>query len=153
MNWRRLMHDEEEFVVFISHGRSSLWKDLERYINKDLNFATLVLKEEVNRGRTIIEKLEDETEDCHFAIIIMTADDEQKDGGLRARQNVIHEIGFCQGRFGRNNVLVLKQNGVEEFTNISGIVYESFSEDNIAITFSRVAKELEDAFEEFNEEE
>ena len=145
--------NKEDFCIFISHGKSTLWKDVERYIEKELGFPTVILKEEVNRGRTIIEKLEDETNDCSFAIIIMTAEDEQIDNQKRARQNVVHEIGFCQGKFGRENVLVLKGNFVEEFSNISGIVYEPFDDNNIKITFPRIAKELESAFEDFLEEE
>lgn len=144
---------EEELVIFISHGHSDLWKDVERFINKKLECETVILKEQTNRGRTIIEKLEDETVDCHYAIIIMTADDEQKDGAVRARQNVIHEIGFCQGAFGRENVLVLKQKEVEAFTNISGIVYEEFEGVNIKSTFERIRQELEDLDERIQEGE
>lgn len=145
--------DDNEFVVFISHGRSAAWKDVARFIEKELDLPTVVLKEEVNRGRTIIEKLDEETENCSFAIIIMTAEDEQQDGKLRARQNVVHEIGFCQGKFGRENVLVLRQENVEEFTNISGIVYEPFKLDNIETTFPRIIKEIRAAIDEKSEDD
>lgn len=144
--------EEHEIRVFISHGGSDLWKDVDRFINKKLELDTVILKEANNRGRTIIEKLEQETENCDFAIIVMTAEDEQKGGELRARQNVIHEIGFCQGAFGRENVLVLKQKGVEEFTNISGIVYEEFIGDSISSTFERIRQELDDLAERIEEE-
>jgi predicted nucleotide-binding protein len=143
---------DNELLIFLSHGRSDLWKDVERFINKKLEYDTVVLKEQTSRGRTIIEKLEQETEDCDYAIIIMTAEDEQKDGEVRARQNVIHEIGFCQGALGRENVLVLKQKGVEAFTNIAGIVYEEFEGDNIKSTFERIRQELEDLEERIQEE-
>jgi hypothetical protein len=136
--------EEGVIKIFISHGGSPLWRDVERFIDKKLRFETAILKDANNRGRTIIEKLEQETEDCDYAIIVMTAEDLQENGGIRARQNVIHEIGYCQGAFGRENVLVLKQNGVEEFSNISGIVYEAFTGDNISATFERIRQELED---------
>lgn len=144
---------DEEITIFISHGGSHLWKDVARYIEKEFSINTLVLQERPNKGRTVIEKLEDETEDCDFAIIVMTAEDEQKDGGLRARQNVIHEIGFCQGAFGRNKVLVLKQKGLESFSNISGIVYEEFVADNIKSTFSKIQQEIEELEKELEEED
>jgi predicted nucleotide-binding protein len=146
------MDDEEEyeeFTIFISHGRSNLWKDVERYVEKELEFPVIVLSEEVNRGRTIVEKLEQEIEACHFARIIMTADDIQVDETIRARQNVVHEIGYCQGYLGRENVLVLRQDSVSEFSNISGIVYEQFNGENIKTTFPRIAKEIESALEDF----
>jgi|GEM_PF-1904188 len=134
--------EKQEIKVFLSHGGSHLWKDVARFITKEFGFGTISLQEQKNAGRTIIEKLEQETKDCDFAIIVMTAEDEQSDGNKRARQNVIHEIGFCQGVFGRRNVLVLKQAGVEGFTNISGLVYEEFTENNIKSTFEKIRQEL-----------
>jgi hypothetical protein len=49
-------------------------------------------------------------------------------------------------------VLVLKQKGVEAFTNIAGIVYEEFEGDNIKSTFERIRQELEDLEERIQEE-
>jgi len=141
------MTEDNVPLIFISHGQSHLWKDVARYIDKELEYETLILQEQPNKGRTIIEKLEDELEDCDFAIIIMTAEDEQADGKMRTRQNIVHEIGFCQGHLGRENVLVLKQRGVEGFTNISGIVYEEFVGDNIKSAFQKIEQELDEMYE------
>lgn len=138
------MTEDDVPLIFISHGQSHLWKDVARFIDKELEYETLILQEQPNRGRTIIEKLEEEIENCDFAIIIMTAEDEQSDGKMRTRQNIVHEIGFCQGHLSRENVLVLKQRGVEGFTNISGIVYEEFVDDSIKSTFPKIQQELEE---------
>jgi predicted nucleotide-binding protein len=146
------VEDIRHFTVFISHGRSHLWKDVARFIEKRLEIDTVILKDQINKGRTIIEKLEEEADDCDYAIIIMTAEDEMADGSLRARQNIVHEIGFFQGKYGRNKVLVLSQDKIEEFSNIAGIVYESFIGDNIQSTFERIRNELEEAEEEYNEQ-
>jgi len=145
--------EEEEFKIFISHGRSSLWNDVERFVRTQLEVDVVILKDQVNRGRTVIEKLEEETDECHYAIIVMTGEDEQADGSVRARQNVVHEIGFFQGKFGRENVLVLRQESVEEFSNIAGIVYEPFIGNNIQSTFERIRSEIDDALERFLEED
>lgn len=144
---------EEEIVVFISHGGSHLWKDVARFIERELSLETVVLQERPNKGRTVITKLQEEASECDFAIIVMTAEDAQEDGTLRARQNVIHEIGFCQGLFGMENVLILKQKGVEGFSNISGIVYEEFAGDNIKSTFEKIRQEIEELEEELFEED
>lgn len=141
---------EEEIIIFISHGGSHLYKDVDKYIYKNLGIETVILHERPNKGRTVIEKLEDEIENCDFAIIVLTAEDEQADGSIRGRQNVIHEIGFCQGYLGRDRVLVLKQKGVEPFTNISGIVYEEFIGDNIKSTFTKIQQEIEELEEELD---
>jgi predicted nucleotide-binding protein len=133
-----------ETRVFISHGQSHLWKDVDRFISQKLEYETVILSEQINRGRTIFEKLEEEVEECDFAVVVMTADDEQKDGEKRARENVVHEIGFLQGALGRENVLVLMQKGIKPFSNILGIVYESFEGDNIKSSFERIRQEMED---------
>ena len=94
---------------------------------------------------TIVEKLERVSQLCTFAVIVMTRDDEIKDGGLRARQNVVHELGFFQGKFGRRNVVLLVEGGVELFSNISGIVYIGFDRANIEGAFESLRLEIEDA--------
>jgi predicted nucleotide-binding protein len=68
---------------------------------------------------------------------------------LVARENAIHEIGFLQGLYGPNNVLVLRQEGVAEFAHISGIQYETFAGDDIASTFDRVEDEISAARDEY----
>ena len=95
-----------------------------------------------NNGLTIVEKLERASNYCNAAIILLTKDDETKDGGMRARQNVIHEIGFFQGKLGRKNVILLCEEGVEIFSNISGIVRISFSLNHFEETYEDLRREL-----------
>ena len=61
-------------------------------------------------------------------MVLLTPDDE---GGLkhsdamrlRARQNVIFELGFFIGRLGRNRVCALTKGDVEIPSDYSGVVY------------------------------
>lgn len=99
--------EKEVFRVFITHGRSDLWRQIERHINRSLDMDTLILKEQY-RSSTIIEKLENEANDCACAVVIMTPDDKMADGSFRSRQNVIHEIGYLQALYGRECVVILK---------------------------------------------
>ena len=73
-----------------------------------------------------------------FAILVMTGEDETKDGSKRARQNVIHEVGLFQGSLGFNRAIILKENGVEEFSNIAGVQQIRFTKNNIRETFGDV---------------
>jgi len=61
---------------------------------------------------------------------------------MRARQNVIHEIGFFQGKYGRKNVVLLCEEGVELFSNISGIVYIQFDRNHFPEVFEQLRNEL-----------
>ena len=50
-----------------------------------------------------------------MAFLVMTAEDEQPDGTLRARDNVIHEAGLFQDRLGFKRAIILLEEGCEEF--------------------------------------
>jgi hypothetical protein len=60
----------------------------------------------------------------------------------RARQNVIHEAGLFQGRLGFRRAVLLKQDGLEDFTNVHGLQYIGFSGDRIDQTFFELGRVL-----------
>jgi predicted nucleotide-binding protein len=132
--------------IFISHGHNELLKlKLKDFINSRLGLSPIVLSEQPSGGLTIVEKLEKISEECNFAIVLMTKDDEQVNGGLRARQNVIHEIGFFQGKYGRKRVVLLAERGLEMFTNISGIVRIEFDVLSFETVFEPLRIEIDEA--------
>lgn len=77
-----------------------------------LGVKTVVLHEQANAGRTLIEKFEQHAKAVELAIVLLTADDEGGTAGTgtyrpRARQNVVFELGFFSGALGRGRVCVL----------------------------------------------
>jgi predicted nucleotide-binding protein len=62
-----------------------------------------------------------------LAVLVMTGEDESPDGTLRARQNVIHEIGLFQGRLGFTRAIALVEEGVETFSNLQGVNHVKFA--------------------------
>ena len=129
--------------IFISHGHADTLKYmLKDFVREKLGRNCVILAEQPNNGLTIVEKLEIASEKCNKAIILLTKDDEMSDGKMRGRQNVIHEIGFFQGKYGRKNVILLCEEGVELFTNISGIVYIQFNRDHFPEVFESLRNEL-----------
>jgi predicted nucleotide-binding protein with TIR-like domain len=46
------------------------------------------------------ERVKEMLDNAAFAFLILTAEDEQLDGTMRARENVVHESGLFQGRLG-----------------------------------------------------
>ncbi len=130
--------------IFIGHGHSKLWKDVVLYLRDDLKLDNINYFEKKSQaGRFIGDALRDFNQETSFAIIVMTAEDETKDKKFRARQNVIHETGFFQGKLGFEKVAILKQKEVESFSNIDGLQYIEFSENNIKQTFYDLRKMLE----------
>ncbi|WP_367864383.1 TIR domain-containing protein [Pedobacter sp. WC2423] len=129
-------------IIFIGHGRSKLWARLQLFIKDDLGLKTLTFEEESRTSETIVNILSQFLDKASFAILIMTSEDETVDGNLRARQNVIHEAGLFQGRLGFDNVIILKEDNIEEFSNISGLQYISFAKNNIEQTFYELQRKF-----------
>jgi predicted nucleotide-binding protein len=73
----------------------------------------------------------------------MTAEDEQTDGTLRARENVVHEVGLFQGRLGFARAIVLVEDECKEFSNIHGLGQIRFPTGNIAAKFEDIRAVLE----------
>lgn len=113
--------------IFIVHGHSNEVKlDVARTIEK-LGLTPIILHEQANLGKTVIEKFEKHS-DVGYAIVLLTGDDfgnvKTNDKlNPRARQNVILELGFFIGKLGRNNVCPLYEKGVELPSDMSGILY------------------------------
>ncbi|WP_321414381.1 nucleotide-binding protein [uncultured Desulfobacter sp.] len=128
--------------VFISHGSSADWREVQPFIERDLNIPTLELAQEPNLGRTIIEKLIDNANRCTSAVIVMTGDDIANEDEARVRENVMHEIGFFQGKYGRNSVVLLHEEGVNIPSNLAGVVYIPFPNGNISSGFHVLQREL-----------
>jgi len=138
---------EENKKVFIVHGHNDTLKlDVARTLEK-LKLQPIILHEQSNNGKTIIEKFE-KFSDVAFAIILLTADDlgnskNTQNLNKRARQNVIFELGYFIGKLGRENVMTLQEEGVETPNDISGVVYTPF--DSFGNWKTELAKELKSA--------
>lgn len=127
--------------VFIGHGQSPLWARLQVYLEKELDLETLIYESESRVGKSIVPILEQMLSVANFAVLILTAEDETV-SGIRARQNVVHEAGLFQGRLGFDKAILLIQEGLEEFSNVAGLQYISFSGDRIDHTFYELRRVL-----------
>jgi len=141
------LHQPREAVapprrVFITHGRSLDWRAVQAFVEKDVGIATLELAQQPNQGRTLLEKLLGEAERCDGAVIVMTGDDLAADGEHRVRENVMHEIGFFQGRYGRDRVVLLHEEGVVIPSNLGGVAYVPFPKGGIDGCFHVLQREL-----------
>ncbi|HSK78283.1 MAG TPA: TIR domain-containing protein [Thermoanaerobaculia bacterium] len=131
--------------VFIGHGHSADWKRVAAFLQDELKLEVEEYSKRSPAGKTVLARLEEMLSVSSFAIIVMSAEDEQVGGDLRARQNVIHEVGLFQGRLGFEKAIVLRQQGCQAFSNISGlneIQYDSGNWDE-ALDKIRLALERE----------
>lgn len=129
--------------VFIGHGRSAAWREMKDFISDRLGLPY----DEFNRvpvaGITNIARLAEMLDSAALALIVLTAEDEMADGGMLARQNVVHEAGLFQGRLGFTKAIVLLEDGCEEFSNIQGLGQIRFPAGRIGAAFEEVRRVLE----------
>ncbi len=121
--------------VFIGHGHNNAWARLHHFLERNLRLHPLLYEEMPREGQSIVPILEHLVGQADFAVILMTAEDVMADGKKRARQNVVHEAGFCQGRLGFERVVLLKQKGLEDISNLSGLQFIEFEGDRIEDAF------------------
>ena len=104
--------------IFLGHGRNQVWNRIYIFLKDELHYYVEAFETKSRVSTHIIDILNKLLDSCNIAVIVMTGDDYTSEGQLRARQNVIHEIGLFQGRYGFNRVIVFQQSDVEEFSNI-----------------------------------
>lgn len=128
--------------VLLGHGRSSAWRELEAYLEQSLQIGQQEFERESVTDASIHACIEALLERCSFAVLVMTGEDVRAEGTVHARENFIHEVGLLQGRLGPARVLVLLEEGCEEFSNIRGLVQLRFPKGRLEATFEDVRHAL-----------
>ena len=122
--------------IFIVHGRDIEMKEAVARVIEKLECEAIILHEQPNEGRTVIEKFTD-CSDVSFAVVLLSPDNMAYiNGGSsekarpRARQNVILELGFLLGKLERKHTVALcrKADNFEMPSDYSGVVYIDYDE-------------------------
>lgn len=132
--------------IFIGHGRNAAWRDLKDHLHEQHGYAVEAYEIGARAGHAIRDILGDMLTKSSFALLVLTAEDETADGHLRARQNVVHELGLFQGRLGFARALVLVEEGTEMFSNLQGIHQIRFRVSAIKETYGDVLATLRREF-------
>lgn len=120
--------------VFIVHGHDGEARESVARFLAQVGLEPVILHEQANRGRTIIEKVEANA-DVGFAVVLLTPDDEGRKIGdamlaYRPRQNVLLELGYFIARLGRSNVCTLRKGEMEIPSDFAGVVWSAMDSSN-----------------------
>ncbi len=129
---------KDPLKIFIGHGRSSEWTKLMMHLQSLHGYNVQAYETGSRAGHEIRNILESMVASSSLAILVMTGEDVMEDGSVRARQNVIHEVGLFQGRLGFHRVFVMLEHGCDHFSNLDGIQWINFAKDNIREGFGDV---------------
>lgn len=131
--------------VFLIHGHGeALLLELRELLEKRFKLECIILKAEGNMGDSVIEKFERFAGECGYAVAILSPDDLiEKEGKqyFQARPNVLFEMGWFYGRYGRKNLCILKQEGTALPSDLGGIICLEF-EKKVAEVFLDLETEL-----------
>ena len=135
------------FVVYghDNHARTQLEAMLRRW-----DLEPLILDQLISSGQTIIEKLEEYTQQANFGIVLATPDDigypknDETKKQYRVRQNVVLELGMLLSKIGREKIAILlsQAEDMEKPSDTDGLIYIPFK-DNVEETKLSLAKEMQ----------
>jgi predicted nucleotide-binding protein len=111
--------------IFIIHGHDTENLLILRNMLKErFHLNPIILREQPGKGRTIIEKFEQEAHNCSYAFALTTPDDQVENDDqmyFQTRPNVIFEIGWFYSRLGRDRVSILFKKGTKIHSDLDGI--------------------------------
>lgn len=114
-------------LTFIIHGHDDDFKREVQLLLSRAGVNNIVLHEQPDKGRSIIDKLIEESKPAIYAIALLSEDDTLDSGEKRARQNVIMEIGYFIGKIGKSRIrIILKGDNIEIPSDLQGILYERY---------------------------
>lgn len=132
--------------VFLVHGHAEKSKQAVAAFLRLGRLEPIILHEQPNEGKTIIEKFEKHSNVVAFAVVLLTPDDfggpagHPENTSRRARQNVILELGYFMGKLGRGRVCCLYVDGVELPSDYQGVLWLRY--DDSGAWRDQLAKEL-----------
>lgn len=133
-------------VIFIGHGRSAAWRDLKDHLVEQHGYRVQAYETGARSGHTIRDILDELLQGSSFALLVLTGEDETEIGEMRARQNVVHELGLFQGKLGFPRAIAVAESGVELFSNMDGVQQIRFAKGEIRQAFGDVLATLRREF-------
>jgi predicted nucleotide-binding protein len=131
--------------IFLIHGHAEgLLRELRDLLEKKLNLECIIMKEQSNKGDSVIEKFERTAKDCGYAFAILSPDDVVENNGttyFQARPNVLFEMGWFFGRYGRRNLCIIKHEDTKMPSDLDGIISLEYSK-NISSIYLDMEQEL-----------
>lgn len=123
--------------VFFVFGRKIELRNQVELTLKKWGVNCITISDHGEVGLTTIENLERLSNKANFAVVLFSGDDEgrlfepsvpeknKQKLNIRARENVVAELGYFTAKYGRDNVCTLYEKGVTIPSDFSGVTYVS----------------------------
>lgn len=127
--------------VFIGHGGDNQWEVVREWVLA-AGYRVEVFEADERAGFSTLQEVLGMIRASQVALIVMTSVDELADHTKQARQNVVHELGLCQGMLGFESTVVLLENGTSSPSNIDGHIQIRFDRGELHRSKDRILAAL-----------
>ncbi|MBS0195223.1 MAG: nucleotide-binding protein [Planctomycetes bacterium] len=127
----------------IHGGASEDWTMIRSFIERDLGHPCTEFCDPHAQRIEVSSRVREMLERSELAVAVMSGEERLPDGRVLPRANVVHEIGLSQGLYGVERVIILRESGVECFSNMSGIVYIEFSRGSPGAAFNELRHQVD----------
>ena len=135
--------DARRAAVFLVHNENRQSAEVRRFLERDCGLVTYELST-AEVGETNLAVLMDRHLDrCGFAVCLLGAGAAPPGGRAPADQNLVHQAGIFQGRYGFGKVAILAEEGCDTFSNIAGLIRLDFPRGQVDATFYDLERMLE----------
>ena len=125
-------------AIAIGHGNDPAWRTIKDYLHDLHDFSVDAFEMEPHASEVVPDIIEKIGCNSNMAILVLSGEDKTDAGTYRARQNVIHELGKFQEKFGYKKTIILVERGVEVPSNASGLIRIDYEHGNIGSTIGGI---------------
>jgi sugar/nucleoside kinase (ribokinase family) len=132
-------------AVFIVHDTNPQWHDVRAFLERDCGLRTFQLSSEDLGADDLAAVLTQHLERCSFAVCVLSdgsGSDDRPGARARTDQNVVHQAGLFQGRYGFGRVAIVAEEGCDTFSNIAGLIRLDFTRGRVSTTFIELERML-----------
>lgn len=128
--------------VFIAHGGDRQWEVVRKAV-EGAGYEVEVFEADERAGESTLRVVHGMISRSTVGVIVMTATDTLPSGLRRARPNVLHELGMCQGLLGLDQTFIVLENGTEIPSNIEGHIEIRYERGELHTVEERILRAIE----------
>jgi sugar/nucleoside kinase (ribokinase family)/predicted nucleotide-binding protein len=127
--------DRRPARVFLVHEGKRDWQAVRRFIVNECKLQVFELSLANVDENSLAEIMEEQLPRCSFAVCVLST--EASPGGVaeNADQDLVHQAGILQGRYGFKRVAILAEESCKTFSNIAGLIHLDFPSGQVETTF------------------
>ncbi|GAB3406427.1 hypothetical protein GCM10027569_16910 [Flindersiella endophytica] len=134
--------EQQSSSVFVMHDENHQRQAVRRFIELDCGLRVCELNSAEVGEEDWPHLMRDYLARCSFAVCLLSSASAAIDGRASVDQNIVHQAGVFQGRYGFGRVALLAEEGCDTFSNIAGLIRLDFPAGQVESTFIELERML-----------